>query len=106
MGRGVSRVQAFWPQAKTLPQAEFTSAEDEKKEGAPAEPPGSVGIDLPWSMWAMIEKFLILDWSVMIERYLLKGSPEKTHLTKCRSAPQTKHQNTLPCAWRKQAAGG
>ena len=61
VGRGVSRVQAFWPQAKTLPQAEFTSAEDEKKGGAPAEPSGSMGSDLPWSMWAMIEKFLILD---------------------------------------------
>ena len=36
-GRGASRVQAFWPQAKTLPQAEFTSDEDVKSsQGVPA----------------------------------------------------------------------
>ena len=39
-GRACWRVQAFLPQAKTLPQAEFISAEDLKSKGPQPGRPG------------------------------------------------------------------
>ena len=55
-----------------MPQAEFISAEDVKsKEGTPACRQASWGRDLPWSMWAMMEKLRIWDWSNIQKTSLL-----------------------------------
>jgi len=48
--------------AKTLPQAEFTSAEDVKSnQGSRRAAQAWWETDLPWSMWAMMEKLRIFD---------------------------------------------
>ena len=48
-----------------MPKGQFTCPEEIKSKGVPPQGHQPLwGSDFPWSMWAMMEKFRIFDWSV------------------------------------------
>ena len=48
-----------------MPRGQFTCPEEIKSKGVPPQGHQPLwGSDFPWSMWAMMEKFRIFDWSV------------------------------------------